>query len=297
MDCKKAEIILGIAGKKYSSDMIKKAYYKLALQYHPDKGGDETKFKEIHDAYEYLSTQGLKRDPTDSKDVAYSDLIKKMINWMAPGTFNDLFIDTSIVSILKNCEDMSFLMLEQMNLDKALKAYEILKKYSSIFMVSKEMLEKMEKIIQRKMHNDNIYILNPSLKDMMEDKIYKLKIDSLEKEIYFPLWHQKKVLLDNDLSNNIFIVSEPDISDNIYISKNNDIFYSVKVDVNDMLKNEYLDINVGGRDIKIYGKDLVLSTEPQIKKFKQIGILKVNKENMFDQSKRSDIYVEITLSN
>lgn len=34
---------------------IKKAYYKQALIHHPDKGGDETEFKKIQEAYEELS--------------------------------------------------------------------------------------------------------------------------------------------------------------------------------------------------------------------------------------------------
>ncbi len=46
--------ILGIQ-KGASADEIKKAFRKLAVQYHPDKqGGDEAKFKEINEAYEVL---------------------------------------------------------------------------------------------------------------------------------------------------------------------------------------------------------------------------------------------------
>merc|ERR1719203_1743642 len=41
---------------KNSSDAdIKKAYRKLAVKHHPDKGGDPEKFKEITHAYEVLS--------------------------------------------------------------------------------------------------------------------------------------------------------------------------------------------------------------------------------------------------
>jgi molecular chaperone DnaJ len=48
--------ILGIT-KSASQDEIKKAFHKLAHKYHPDKGGDEKKFKEINEAYQVLSDQ------------------------------------------------------------------------------------------------------------------------------------------------------------------------------------------------------------------------------------------------
>ncbi len=46
--------ILGIT-KNASQDEIKKAFHRLAHKYHPDKGGDEKKFKEINEAYQVLS--------------------------------------------------------------------------------------------------------------------------------------------------------------------------------------------------------------------------------------------------
>lgn len=48
--------ILGV-DKKSSTDEIKKAFRKLAHKYHPDKGGDEKKFKEASEAYQTLSDE------------------------------------------------------------------------------------------------------------------------------------------------------------------------------------------------------------------------------------------------
>lgn len=49
--------ILGV-DKKASKDDIKKAFYKLAHKYHPDKKeGDEAKFKEVNEAYTVLSDE------------------------------------------------------------------------------------------------------------------------------------------------------------------------------------------------------------------------------------------------
>lgn len=52
--------ILGVS-KDASSDDIKKAYRKAAIQNHPDKGGDPEKFKEISNAYQILSDDEKRR--------------------------------------------------------------------------------------------------------------------------------------------------------------------------------------------------------------------------------------------
>lgn len=63
--------ILGIS-KTASEDEVKKAYRKLAHQYHPDKkGGDEKKFKEINEAYQVLG-DATKRRQYDQFGTGFS---------------------------------------------------------------------------------------------------------------------------------------------------------------------------------------------------------------------------------
>jgi DnaJ family protein A protein 2 len=55
--------LLGV-DKNASMDDIKKAFRKLALKNHPDRGGDKEKFQELQNAYEVLSDKE-KRDIYD----------------------------------------------------------------------------------------------------------------------------------------------------------------------------------------------------------------------------------------
>lgn len=63
--------ILGVA-RSASKEDIKKAFRKLAHKYHPDKGGKESDFKEINEAYQVLSDD-KKRAEYDHYGRVFSD--------------------------------------------------------------------------------------------------------------------------------------------------------------------------------------------------------------------------------
>ena len=77
--------ILGVSHTASQSD-IKKAYHKLALKYHPDKGGSPEKFKEINAAFDILGNVE-KRKQYDSGTID-SDGQEKFSGF---GHFSDSF--------------------------------------------------------------------------------------------------------------------------------------------------------------------------------------------------------------
>ncbi len=67
--------------KSASEKEIKTAFRKLAHKYHPDKGGDEKKFKELNEAYQTLSNK--------EKRVQYDRFGQSSSNFGGAGGFGN----------------------------------------------------------------------------------------------------------------------------------------------------------------------------------------------------------------
>ncbi len=89
--------ILGV-NKNAAPDEIKKAYRKLAMQHHPDRGGDADKFKQINEAYDVLS-DSAKKDRYDHRGSPnnWSNNFADPFDQQSPyfGDFADIFRERS----------------------------------------------------------------------------------------------------------------------------------------------------------------------------------------------------------
>ena len=65
--------ILGVK-ENAPQDEIKKAYRKLAVEHHPDKGGDENKFKKISEAYDTIGDENKRNQYDNQKRNPFANM-------------------------------------------------------------------------------------------------------------------------------------------------------------------------------------------------------------------------------
>lgn len=93
-----------------SRDEIKKAYRRLSMKHHPDKGGNEDKFKDISEAYAILSNDEKRRqydNPNPFKDMNFNGFSgfrprpkKPDINAPRDGQFIGVEVELSLSNFL-----------------------------------------------------------------------------------------------------------------------------------------------------------------------------------------------------
>ena len=285
--------------KKHTSEMLKKAYHKAALKHHPDKGGDAEKFKQLKEAYEYLLTSaGSYKDiDFDIEGKTYIEILQKVIEEISPRTeWNTIFLNTSFKDIIKNCKNVSLDVFKGLQKERAYEVYKILSNNLELFGLTREFKEKLKEILRQKYENDNnnIIILQPSLDDLLNDKIYKLEIE--DEEIYIPLWHKELILDVPNTNTTIIVKCSPILPKDTTIDSNNNICKSVNIDIKKLLHSQELfSINVGSKSLWINSNSLRITQKPQVIKYKNTGILKINKKHMYDTEKRGSIYLEVNL--
>lgn len=88
VDNKELYSVLGV-GADATAREITKAYRSLAMTHHPDKGGDDKKFKAITDAYEVLSNPSRRKeyDASGNRNHNRNQNMNDMFTSMFSGTF------------------------------------------------------------------------------------------------------------------------------------------------------------------------------------------------------------------
>jgi len=273
--------IFEIYSLNISKEELKKKYYKLALLYHPDKHKNSIesneKFKQITEAYELL-----KREIEDENEIEenismnYSSFLNLFLN-------NNTFLSSIINYLLNDYENITIQLFEGINKTVALEVYNFILKNKEILHISNDLVDKLKNIIIDKYKDVNIYILKPSLDELLNDRIYKLIIDN--NTYYVPLWHNE-LEFDDD----IVVKCIPELPENIIIDENNNIHIHLKlVFSNELLNNNNIDV-INNLQIPI-SKLYIKKKQSYILLKKGISIIK--EKDIYNVEERSDIIVWI----
>lgn len=302
---KKSKQILGLETDTFTSAELKKAYIKKALLCHPDKNNSSAEstrqFQELQSAHTYLTnfvsvSMSESESETDGSPSTSSlppketgEEILAFMNDVLQGKYQQVFID-----IVCGIKTISLSALEKISKRQLQNIHDFLVMYGSSLFISNDILRIIKGIIDKKdSTKELLYNVSPTLNDMLSDKLYKL---TLESETYLvPLWHSE-VWYDGKTEGEEIIVScNPMLPENVCIDSDNNLHVKISISLNSSLLNEAYVVTLGKKMFTIPVNQLYITSAIQTVCLPNCGILKINEDNFYDLSKRSNVYFSIQL--
>ena len=280
-------------------DYLKKQYRKLALKNHPDKNGNtyesNEKFKRINEAYHYLKKEmkhlDFEEDVSNSSSLYY-DILNGFIKTVFEGNSDEL-LTKAVNDIMSSGKRISVKMFDNLDKDTAFNIYTFLSNNRSILHLSNDILNAIREIVVKKYDNVEVYKLNPTINDLVNNNLYKLYIN--EQLFLVPLWHNESYF---DISGcEIIVICDPELEKGVTIDDDNNICIETTIEgknISELIENNAsITIQLGNKSISIPISNIYMKKE-QIYRIKSEGLPKDN-SNMYDVYEKTDLIVNINI--
>ena len=289
------EIIGFDENEPITTDELKRKYRRLALQFHPDKNGNSAEstenFKLIHEAYEYLQmhigSQTQDETTPDTTSEANDDYMTMLQRFIESIIQSPNMSDIIKEIVMNGCKKVSTRLFENMSKDTSMELLSFISKHRNILHIDQDTIQSVREIILEKYKNDQIYILNPSLDDLLENNIYKLDVDG---KIYLvPLWHSE-VYFDGS-GCDVIVQCIPDLPANMYIDENNALHVNINAPFTiSLLDSPVVLFKLGKQTFPLQ----VQFKRTQTCYIHNQGISIIDEKNMYNIFPKGGVYVKIT---
>lgn len=260
----------------FTPEELKQAFRENALRYHPDKtkSSSYNEFIKIREAYVFLSN--------DETTYSYNELLKEFLLYLKLD--NCIFIQL-FENLSRLTDSYSLDIFKKLDSQNAYTIYVLLSKYNGIFKIKPTLLEQFREIIVKK--SSQIFIIQPSLNDLYSSNVYCLK--HKEKKYYVPMWHEEVYYGDN-----IVVRCVPEVPETIYIDEKNNIHITVTKSLGDIAQLKSFDVIIWERKYTIIVEQLLIKSY-QLIKFNRKGIPRINTKDIYNDEKKSDVVVHLSL--
>jgi len=239
----------------------------------------------------------------------YKDRLQLFLKGILDGKYSES-ISSIIKEIILNFSEVkkmtSLKMFDGLDKETTINIYNFLSKYRSLFHFSNEFLDKIKDIIIKKHDDIMVYVLNPSIDDLLNNNVYKLY---LEEELYLvPLWHsemyfdvKKRETEPNETHDikEIIVLCYPELPENITIDEDNNLYIEVNLNVLDispfLSSSKNMKVFLGKKELDIPLYNLYIRNT-QLYRIKSQGLTKIKENDIYDISEKCDIIVKINMT-
>ena len=261
---------------------LNKRYHLLALKHPPDKAvaagssieasaAATERFKEINDAHKRVKEYFYSADGFDiHMETGYDSILQlfiqtilvKMTATAATGAAPDASAIQSLIHlIITNGIQSAMTMFRNMEKHSCMTIYEILSRNQDLFGISQDIMDELTRVVEEKTGDDLVVRLNPSLLDMLLDRVYILQENG--HSYYIPLWHSelhfKNTVTTTTTSDDtlereheVVVLCDPELPENVSIDDNNNIFISLAVDIRELFVKQVVPVYIND-EIKAHG--------------------------------------------